>query len=156
MKTMKENWICPDVQVQEFAPQEYVNACYEQVSTLPPGDYRIGWCIRDATGSNLESAQTEDGSRTGYFLQAPSGFEAGKNILDLVQDTQNSAGNTVVCTHYPNYQWYDSRQSGNAGSGSLTKGDQIIYDGKSFTLDGSSYSTLAVPSSAIFSVTGHS
>ena len=153
---MKRNWVSPVRGVQRFTPQEFVAACYEQTSTLPAGDYRVGWCIRDATGSGLETATTEDGSRTGYFLEAPSGFSAGLNITNLVDDTSNSAGNTVTCANYPAYQWYDSVQSGYAGSGSLTKGDQIIYNGNAFTLDGGSYSTLAVPSSAIFSVTNHS
>lgn len=156
METMKMKWGNPMIEIQQFAPQEFVAVCYQQVSNLPPGDYRIGWCIRDATGTSLEAAVAEDGVRTGYFLQAPSGFEAGKNIQDLVVETTNSAGNTVTCTHYPEYQWFDSQQSGNAGSGSLTKGDQIIYNGNHFTLDGSSYSALATPSSAIFTVSGHS
>lgn len=155
METMKRNWVSPVSGVQRFTPQEYVAVCYDQVSTLPPGDYRIGWCIREATGSNLERAYAgENHDKEGWFLQAPEGFPADQNIEALVEGTTNSRGNTVTCVNYPAYQWYD--YNSNDGSGRLTKGDKIIYDGKSFTLDGSNYSTLAVPSSAIFSVSGHS
>ena len=152
----KKNYSKPWMKMERFVGNEYISACYQQVSSsdLPPGDYRVGWCIRDATGQNLEFAQTEDGSRTGWFLAAPWGFSAGKNITDLVAGTTNSAGNTVTCVNYPDYQWYDYPYSG--GSGQLTKGDQIIYNGNAFTLDGNNYSTVAVPSSAIFSVSGHS
>ena len=145
----------PWMKVECFVSNEYISACYQQVSSLPPGDYRIGWCIRDATGTGLETAVAGDGSRTGYFLKAPDGFKADHDITELIANTTNSAGNTVTCHDYPAYQWYD-QNSYSGGSGKLTKGDQIIYDGKRFTLDGGDYSTLAVPSSAIFSVSGHS
>ena len=34
MKTMKENWVCPDAQVQVFTPQEFVAACETVVLDL--------------------------------------------------------------------------------------------------------------------------
>lgn len=150
----KKSYSKPFMVLENFNPEEYIGACLQQVSELPPGEYRIGWCIRDATGEGRETAVSADGKRTGYFLQAPTGFSAGQNINDLVAETINSSGNTVACKNYPDYQWYDYPYSG--GSGQLTKGDQIIFNGIRFTLEGNDYSTLAVPSSAIFSVSGHS
>ncbi len=35
METMKENWICPDAQVQKFAPEEYVTSCWLVRCDLP-------------------------------------------------------------------------------------------------------------------------
>ena len=34
MKTMKDNWICPDVDVQQFAPQEFVAVCDNTGATV--------------------------------------------------------------------------------------------------------------------------
>lgn len=156
METMRMKWGNPLVEVQQFTPQEFVAVCYEQVdaSALAPGEYKLGWCIREATGSNLEAAVASDGERTGYFLQAPYGFEAGQEITALIAETTPQTGQFVQCHNYPDYAWLDSYHQD--GIGRLTKGDQIKLNGNTFTLDGSSYSVVAHPSSAIFRVTGHS
>ncbi len=46
MKTMKENWICPDVQVQQFAPQEYCAVCTQSAQGSPDGKFVYGWVLK--------------------------------------------------------------------------------------------------------------
>ena len=150
----KKTYSKPVMVAELFEPQNYIAACMDQVSTLPPGDYRIGWCIRDATGSNLERAYAgTNQDKEGWFLAAPEGFTAGQNIEDII-DTSKSQPGSWVETYYSGYEWYDLNYSG--ATGRLTKGDKIRFNGAEFTLDGNSYTALAVPASAIFSVTNHS
>lgn len=156
MKTMKENWICPDVQVQQFAPQEFVAVCMEQETTLPAGDYKLGWCIRDATGSNLIYAQADE-HRDGWFLEAPYGYVAGQPLSDITDGITSNPGSFVE-TNYVNYLWLDLN---NGGRGYLSAGDQIRLttsngDVQTFTVTGNSVTVLAEPKAAYFSVTNHS
>lgn len=156
MKTMKENWICPDAKMQRFAPQKYVAVCMEQETTLPPGEYKLGWCIRDATGSNLIYAQADE-HRDGWFLEAPSGYTAGQPLSDITKDITSTPGSFVE-TNYPNYLWLDLY---NAGRGYLSAGDKIQLttsngDVQTFTVTGNSDTVLAEPKASYFSVTNHS
>lgn len=79
MKTMKENWSCPDVQVQVFSPQEFVATCagYENAFKAKCMNGISALFFTDATGDWVS-----DGCRGGcgreHLFEAAAGDDLEK------------------------------------------------------------------------------
>jgi hypothetical protein len=148
MRTMKENWICPDVQVQVFEPNEYCAGCTQTVVIIDvsePG-YTWSWKMRDVTPAGLVVAADDAHS---CLVPAPTNITYIHEIFGVTQSgsyynlpgTSTKNGNYYTSTSYPSYTLHDSD-----GNGRIDSGDYLLV-----TVDGTQYSAVLNGSETAYS-----
>lgn len=124
---MKENWICPDVQVQQFAPQEFVAVCLTNIGdlTCPEGEECVrGWEFSKNDTQGIPSpTYTTDRGHGSYVMLSPDGFQG--TIGGLFQEEENG----TITNLYTGYVYNDAD-----GDGKVEAGEYITWGGALFKL----------------------
>ncbi len=110
MKTMKENWVCPDVQVQVFSPQEFVATCqgYEDAYTAT---CRSSSCLIFFDDGNYISDANRGGCGKSHVFRESDGVDLTElregNCWLLINVTGNTAYSTSNIDYYIEQGWIE-------------------------------------------------